>query len=99
MSNGIKQTSTLTSGTVTIPDTQQDCVLFHNAASLAATLTITLPATPVDAQRVSFVSTLGVTILTISSGLTIIGALTALAAAGYATYIYESSTNKWYRLS
>ncbi len=98
MSNFIKQISTLTSGTITIADTKQDVQLVHNAASLAITLTITLPASPTDGQKVGFASTLGVTTLTLSSGLTIIGALTTIAAAGFATFMYEASTNKWFRI-
>ena len=99
MMNLVKQISTATSGTVTVPDTKQDCQLVHDAASLAVTLTITLPTTPTDGQRVGIVSTLGVTTLTLSSGLTIVGGLSTMAALGCATYMYESSTNKWYKVS
>ena len=99
MSNFIKQISTATSGTVTVADTKQDVQLIHDAASLAVTLTITLPANPVDGQRVSFASTLGVTTLTISSALTIIGGLSILAAAGFAAYMFEAGQNKWFRVS
>ena len=99
MSNLIKQLSTLTSGSVSIGDTKQDIQLIHNAASLAVTLTISLPANPVDAQKVGIVSVLGVTTLTLSSALSIIGGITVLAAAAYATYMYEASTNQWYRVS
>lgn len=97
MASFTKQLSTATSGTITCSDTQQDIMLIHDAASLAITLTIALPATPVDAQRVTFISRLGVTTLTLSSALTIIGSIAVLAAGGFATYIYEASNNKWYR--
>jgi hypothetical protein len=98
MANFIKQISTATSGTVNIGDTKQDIQLIHNAVSLAVTLTIAFPANPVDAQRFGFCSVLGVTTLTLSSALSIIGGITVLAAAAYATYMYEASTNKWYRI-
>lgn len=99
MSNFIKHISIATSGSVNLPDTKQDCQLVHDAASLAVTLTITMPASPKDCQKVGITSTLGITTLTLSSGLTVVGILTTLAAAGFATYMYESGTNKWYRTS
>jgi len=99
MVSTIKQISTATSGTVTCTDNKQDLLLIHDGASLAASLTIALPATPIDGQRVICVSTLGVTALTITSALTIIGTLTALLAGGFWALAYESSTNKWYRVS
>jgi hypothetical protein len=92
-----KTYSTATSGTITLLDTKQDQVFVHNAASLAATLTVTMPANPIDGQCVTVCSTLGVTALTISSGLTIVGTLTVLAAAGFWTMCYESTANKWFR--
>jgi hypothetical protein len=95
----IKQISTATSGTVTCTDNKQDLIVVHDAASLAATLTVTLPASPNDGQKVIFASTLGVTVLTISSALAIVGTLTSLIAGGYWTLAYESSTNKWYRIA
>lgn len=99
MANLIKQVSTATSGTITCTDTKQDLVIVHDAASLAVTLTVALPASPTDGQKVSFTTTLGITTLTISSALTIIGTLTTLAAAGFWTFIYENSTNKWFRIT
>lgn len=93
-----KTYSTATSGTVTLLDTKQDQMFIHNAASLVATLTATMPSAPLDGQMVMIGSTLGITALTMSSGITIVGTLTTLAAAGYATFIYESTSNKWYRI-
>lgn len=98
MTNFIKQLSTATSGTVTATDTKQDVVLIHDAISLAVTLTIAFPANPTDGQQFRIASTLGVTTLTLSSALTIIGGLVAFIAGGFASFIYESSTNKWYRI-
>lgn len=98
MANFIKQISTLTSGTVTAQDTKQDLVVVHDAASLAITLTIAFPANPGDGQRFTVTSTLGVTTLTLTSALSILNALTALVAGGFATWMYEASTNKWYRV-
>lgn len=93
----IKQYSTLTSGTVTLSDTKQDLVLIHDAVSLAVTLTIVFPASPVDGHRVTICSTLGVTTLTISSANTVLGGLSTLAALGYGSWIYNSDATKWFR--
>lgn len=98
MATFTKLVSTATSGTVAAPDTKQDSVVVHDAASLAVTLTLTLPASPIDGQQVIIVSTLGVTTLTLSSALTIIGGLATLAAGGFMTLMYESSQNKWFRI-
>lgn len=98
MANFFKQYSTLTSGTITVQDSGQDVCIIHNAGSLAATLTVTFPASPIDGQQVTMASTLGVTVLTLSSGLTIIGALTAIAATGFATWVYDKTANKWCRI-
>lgn len=99
MQNFVKQVSTATSGTVTMPDTKQDVVLIHDAESLAETLTMAFPANPVDGQRVVIASTLGVTELTLSSALTIVGGLSVIAAGGCAGYIYEAGQNKWFKIS
>lgn len=98
MANTTKQISTITSGTITANDTKQDVLIIHDAIALATTLTLTMPASPTDGHKVSFVSTLGVTTLTMSSTPTIVGSLTTIAAAGFATWIYELSTNKWFRI-
>ena len=93
----VKQYSTITSGTITANDTKQNVQVIHDAASLAATLTATLPASPIDGQTFGFASVLGVTVLTMSSALTIIGALTTIAAAGFSTWTFNSDSSKWIR--
>lgn len=92
------QYSTASSGTVTLVDTGDDIQLIQEAA-LAVTLTIALPATPVDGQRVFVSSIGGVTTLTLSTPVgSIISALTTLAANGIFGYIYRGPTTKWYRI-
>lgn len=98
MANLFKQRSTLTSGTITVQDTQQDVQLIHDAASLAVTLTITFPASPVDGQIFGVTSTLGVTTLTITSAITVVNTLTALIAGGFATWMYDATSSKWFRI-
>lgn len=93
----IKQYSTASSGTVTLQDTQQDLQLIHNAT--AVTLTIAFPATPRDGQKVGMAAIQAITTLTLTSALTIIGALTAMAVGGCATYCYNSDSNKWVKIA
>ena len=95
----VKQYSTITSGTITGADTQQDVQVIHNAVSLAATLTITFPATPKDGQKFGIASVLGATALTMTSTSTIVGVLTVIAAAGFATWIYNTDSTKWVRVA
>lgn len=93
-----KQYSTATSGTVAIQDTKQDVQLIHNGSALAATLTITFPASPVDGQTFSLASKIGVTVLTMSGAGTILGGLTALVANSFAAYMYDTTSASWYRI-
>lgn len=99
MSTFIKQVSTATSGTVTLPDTKQDVQLVHDAVALVVSLIVAFPANPIDGQKVGIVSTLGITGLTLTSTPTVVGLLTTLAAIGCATFMYESSTNKWFKIA
>lgn len=99
MSDTFKQYSTATSGTVSIQNTKQNVQLVHDAVSLAVTLTVTFPSAPIDGQTFGFCSTLGVTTLTLSSGLSIIGGVSTIAAGGFATWIYDVTANKWFRFS
>jgi hypothetical protein len=88
-----------TGSTITVTDTGDSIVLIHEAA-LVATLTVTLPATPVDGQQVQFCSIGGVTALTLSTPVgSVIGAITTMAAGGCATYIYRGPTTKWYKIA
>lgn len=95
----IKQYTTATSGTVTMPDTKQDVIVIHNAAALAVTLTVAFPENPRDGQICGMASTLGVTTLTLSSLSTIVGAITGISAGGYGQWIYESTSNQWYKIA
>ena len=97
MANLLKQYSTPTSGTITALDTQQDIHIIHNGASLSATLTVVFPTAPADGQIFGISSGLGITLLTNTSVKTIIGALSSIVAAGYASYIYDVTSDKWFR--
>jgi len=94
----LKQYSTATSGTITGNTTKQDSWIIHNGASLAVTLTIAFPSSPVDGQRFGVTSTLGVTTLTLSSAITLVGSIATLAAGGFAEWMYDINSDKWYRI-
>lgn len=92
------QRSTATSGTVTIVDTGTEVTLIHEA-TLATTLTIALPANPVDGQRVNISSSGGITTLTMSTPVgSIISGITTMVAGGTASYIYSLAQTKWYKI-
>lgn len=94
----IIQYSTSTSGTVTCQNTQQDVRLIHDA-TLTASLTIALPASPADGQIVNFISPGGVTALTLTTTVgSIINSLTSLVAGTPATYMWYNSQSKWYKI-
>ena len=71
--------------------------LLINPAGTLATLTITVPASPTDGDRVRIGATQIVTALTMNGG-TIVGALVSLAVGGFATYVYNSDSVKWLRV-
>jgi hypothetical protein len=85
-----------TGSTVTVNSTGFVNLLINPAGTLA-TLTITLPVSPTDGDVVQLSSTQIVTALTMSGG-TIIGALTALAVATFASYMYHATTAEWWRI-
>ncbi len=71
-----------------------------NPAGTLASGTITMPATPVDKQKVVINSTQVVTALTHNpnSGQTLKGALTTISANGAAAWVYRSADTTWYRI-
>lgn len=93
--NIVTQVSTATSGTVTCSDTKQDVVLFHDAT--AVTLTITLPANPIEGQRVCMTTSGGITTLTMTAAVgTIVSALTTLALGVPKAVMYSAAQVKWF---
>ncbi len=73
-------------------------MLLLNPAGGLATLTITLPSIDIDnGQMITIASDMAITVVTLNGG-TINGAITTLAANGFAQYIYELSTDSWYRV-
>lgn len=91
--------STAASGTVALTTATNH--LIHDTATVAASLTITLPSTTdlVDGQVITICSRSGVTALTLSSAVTggVVGAPTTLAAGGFCSFIYSSAAGAWFR--
>jgi hypothetical protein len=83
-------------GGATVACAPATTALVLNNATLLATLTVTLPANPVDGQRVLITSGAGVTLMTLNGG-TIKGIITGLAINGYARFIYSADANAWFR--
>jgi hypothetical protein len=65
-----------------------------------ATGTVTMPASPTDGMRVRVASTQIITTLTMSAntGQTLLNALAAFTAGGFAEFLYKSSNTTWYRI-
>jgi hypothetical protein len=84
-------------GTVTIGNFS---ILIMNPAGTLATLTVTLPATPVDKQRIRFSSSEIITALTLNAAgaETVKNAVTALTAGGFAEYAYRETGTTWFRV-
>jgi len=99
MINIVSVISTATSGTITMPNTQQDVMLIHEAG-VTATATMAFPNTPNDTQRCCMVSVGGITALTLSASVgTIINTITTLVAGTPVAYMFSQSQNKWYKVT
>jgi hypothetical protein len=69
-----------------------------NPSGLLASLTVTLPANPVDGQRVIIASTAAITVLSVNgNGITVTGGLGSLTINGYERFIYSAALNAWVR--
>lgn len=97
--DGALQVATPTTGTtVTINDNAAALILKHTAT--IATLTIVLPANPVNGQIVRIGTRSTVTTLTLNAntGQTRYGNPTTITATTPVAFIYETATLSWYRV-
>lgn len=92
----VQYTTPTTGQTITV-NSNGHTVLFINPAGTILALTVTLPSSPSDGDRVTLASSQVVTGLTMNGG-TIIGALSALAVATFATYVFSNSSSNWFRM-
>lgn len=87
-----------TGTTVTIANADLDIRVLLNPAGTLLALTVGMPTAPKDGQKVDVCCSQIITGLTLTSGGTILGAITTLAAVnGFASYIYDLPTTTWYR--
>lgn len=97
--DGAIQTATPLTGTsITISNATSKLILKHTAT--IATLTITLPAAPVNGQIVTIATRSTVTTLTLSAnaGQTLYGGPTTITATTPVSFIYETAALSWYRI-
>lgn len=92
----VQYSTPTTGGTVTVNANGYTKLLLNPAGTLAL-LTVTLPSSPSDGDMVELCSTQIVTGLTMNGG-TIIGALTTMAVATFAGYVYSADASKWFRI-
>jgi hypothetical protein len=71
--------------------------LIVNPSGTIASLTMTMNGSPTDGDVVNICSSQIVTLLTMNGG-TIIGALTSLAVASFASYIYSGTALQWFKI-
>ena len=70
--------------------------VFINPSGTVLALTCNLPSSPADGDKVTVSSSQIVTTFTMGNG-TIVGALTTLAVATFASYTYFATPAKWVR--
>ena len=94
-----KQRIAPTTGTTAAVNTSKDDILMIvDISATIAALTIPLPTTPVDGQLFGITTRSIITALTLSlGGIPMSGAITTLAAGGVAWWIYDSTSNRWFR--
>lgn len=80
----------------TVVCTGSTSLLVIDNAGLLLALTVTLPPSPLDGQRIIITSGAGITALTVNGG-TIKGLITTLSVNGYARFAYSSAANAWFR--
>lgn len=95
-----KQIFTPTTGsTVAVANADGDIRVLLNPAGTLATLTLAFPSIPKDGQKLEISTSQILTVLTMTSFSTILSALTTLGINGFAGWVYDSSTAKWFRIT
>ena len=85
-----------TGQTVTVGSSGSTTLTINPAGTLA-TLTITMPSSPTDGDRVQFGTTQIVTGLTMNGG-TIVGGLSTLAVGSGGTWVYNATSASWIKM-
>lgn len=93
----VSQYSAPATGATIAVNNNGNVMLFINPAGTLLALTITLPSGPTDGDKLTLGSSQAVTGLTMNGG-TIIGALTTMSIATFASYTYNSDSTSWFRV-
>lgn len=88
-------TAPTTGSTINMNDHGNLTIIINPSGSLLA-LTLALNGSPQNGDTVSLASSQAVTTFSMTGG-TVIGALTTLAIATFASYTYSSDAAKWFR--
>lgn len=92
----VQYTTPTTGATITASTSGNVTVLINPAGSLLA-LTLALNGAPSDGDVVRFASSQAVTAFSMTGG-TVVGALTTLAVATFAAYMYSATSSNWFRV-
>lgn len=93
----ITQYTTPATGATLTANDGANLKLIINPAGTILALTLALNASPADGDILSFCSSQAVTGFTMTGG-TIVGPLTTLAIGTFASYIYNGTATKWFRI-
>lgn len=84
-----------TGDTVTITGSGRTILLINPSITLT-TLTLILPSSPSDADIVEIGTSQIITTMTVTG--TIVGTLSTMALAGFASFCYNATASKWFRI-
>lgn len=90
------QYTTPTTGATITANTGGNVTILINPAGAILALTLALNGSPSDGDRLNIAASQTVTTFSMTGG-TVIGALTTLAAATFATYVYSATAAQWFR--
>lgn len=91
----VQYTTPTTGSTINANDAGNLTIIINPSGSLLA-LTLALNAAPTDGDVFTITASQAVTTFSMTGG-TVIGPLTALAIASFASYIYNATTTSWFR--
>ncbi|QEL19334.1 hypothetical protein [Limnoglobus roseus] len=93
----VTQLVTPTNGSTVNVTRSNYTTLLVNPAGPLLSLTINMPSSPQDGDRVSISSGQAITTVNQTGG-TILSALTTMLLGGFATHVFNAAANKWFRI-
>jgi len=95
--NKVIRVTPATGATLSAGNRNGNIVLLIDPAGTLASLTVNFPNTPSDGDIATISTSQTITSLTLGNG-TILGTVTTLSANGFAQWIYNAASNKWFRI-